>query len=96
MSSDGALVLLVLAVVGGFITGAIFKEKGRSMGAGFVLGFLVPIIGVIIALAMSPTDAAREERALFTGDGKKCPQCAEVVKRDARVCRFCQHQFAGV
>jgi Arc/MetJ family transcription regulator len=24
---------------------------------------------------------------------KKCPQCAELVKPDARICRFCQHKF---
>jgi hypothetical protein len=26
-------------------------------------------------------------------DAKKCPQCAELVKSDARICRFCQHRF---
>jgi hypothetical protein len=31
-----------------------------------------------------PADAAR----------KKCPDCAEFVQVDARVCRFCRHQFA--
>lgn len=25
---------------------------------------------------------------------KKCPQCAEIVKIDARVCRFCGWNFA--
>lgn len=27
---------------------------------------------------------------------KKCPQCAEMVKPDAKVCRFCGHQFPQV
>ncbi|MER9164366.1 zinc ribbon domain-containing protein [Mesorhizobium sp. M0715] len=27
------------------------------------------------------------------GDTKTCPECAETVQRDARICRFCRHDF---
>jgi len=27
-------------------------------------------------------------------DTKKCPRCAEHVKQDAQICRFCQYDFA--
>lgn len=30
-----------------------------------------------------------------TPDTKTCPQCAETVKAAARICRFCQFDFAG-
>lgn len=29
------------------------------------------------------------------GAKKKCPQCAEQVLVEAKVCRFCQHQFGS-
>ena len=28
-------------------------------------------------------------------DEKKCPMCAELVKRDARICRFCRYEFSA-
>jgi hypothetical protein len=27
------------------------------------------------------------------GASKKCPDCAELVQADAKICRFCRHQF---
>lgn len=30
---------------------------------------------------------------LTTGDSKTCPECAESVMPDAKVCRFCGHRF---
>jgi hypothetical protein len=76
------VVWLALCGVAAYIAG----NKGRS-GAGifFLSFFLSPLVGLIVALAMSPDAAALGK--------KKCPNCAEFVQPDAKICRFCQHSF---
>ena len=80
--------LIVWAVCG--IAGAmIASQKGRSAGGWAVLCFLLGPLGVILALVASRDEAAIEEQALESGDSRKCPQCAEVIKAEATKCRYC-------
>ncbi|RYF36218.1 MAG: hypothetical protein EOO38_27975 [Cytophagaceae bacterium] len=37
----------------------------------------------------------QEEAMLASGDYRKCPHCAEVIKAEANVCRFCQRDVAA-
>ena len=41
---------------------------------------------------MKPQQRIIEQEQLREGM-KKCPQCAEIVKREARVCKFCGYKF---
>jgi len=38
-------------------------------------------------------DASMNGSFISSGE-KKCPDCAEIVRTDAAVCRYCRHQFA--
>lgn len=49
---------------------------------------LSPIIGFIIVATAKPS----ESRILEDGM-KKCPNCAEFIKEEAKVCRFCGKEF---
>lgn len=51
---------------------------------GFVGGFLLWLLGVVFG-----------GTRVSSSRTKKCPQCAEDVKGDARICRFCRYDFAA-
>lgn len=83
----GLLVVWVcLSVLAGYIAG----QKGRS-GFGFFLIslLLTPLVGLIAAFACTTEQAHIEAKLLGSGASKRCPHCAEIIKAEAKVCRYC-------
>lgn len=50
--------VLILAIICGTWSGAVAAGKGRSMQWWFIIGFFLPIIGLIIAYIVKPIDKA--------------------------------------
>lgn len=83
-------VIIFLWVASYFIAGYIAKNKGRSFFGFFCLSiFLSPILAIVIAIFISPNQQKIEAREIRQRIKKKCSSCAEIIKSEAHVCRYC-------
>lgn len=89
-------VVLSIWIIFGLIAAAIYRSKGRSMLLAFVAGLLLGPFAILLALVsgksvkgLSRQQEKEEAQLLKAGKLKKCPQCAELIRPDATVCKFC-------
>ncbi|WP_208526769.1 hypothetical protein [Flavobacterium psychrophilum] len=72
---------LVIALIIGILPAFIAHNKGRSFFGWWFYGICL----FIVALPHSILISSRENLK----DKKKCIQCAEYIKKDAQICRYC-------
>jgi hypothetical protein len=77
------LVWVICVFIAGFIAGA----KGRSTLEAVALALLLGPIGLLIE-ALLPNRSSKGTPAW-----RVCPMCAECVRVEAKVCRYCGHEL---
>lgn len=84
------IIWLVLAI----LVGVFATNRGHSGIVFFLIAaVLSPLIGFIIVLVMKPNTQEIESWSIESGELKKCPDCAELVKSEAKICKHCGNEL---
>lgn len=93
---DGSafLSLLLFSAVLGLIPAVIAKAKGRSFAGWWLYEAALFVVALVHSIVIKPDQRVVEEEQIASGAMRKCPWCAEMIKHDALVCRYCRHNVS--
>ena len=73
------MTLLIVWLFFGLLGALIGQKKGINPALAFIAGFLLGPFALLMVFVSS--------------ESKKCPKCAELIKKEAHFCKHCKHEF---
>jgi len=87
---------LIFWVACGVVAAIASGTKGRTGCGWSFLSLALGPLGFILVFALPADQRKIEQWEVEGGGAKKCPQCAEVVKREAVKCKHCGSELAAI
>jgi hypothetical protein len=80
--------LVVIWFVMAIAVAIVASSKGKDGLAWFLYGLVLwPV--ALVHILVTPMDIVTEEMRLLQSGRRKCPECAELIKVEAKICHFC-------
>jgi hypothetical protein len=83
---------IIIALFLGLIPAALARSKGRDFLTWYIYGVFLFVIALVHSLILEDETLASQQSSKSV-ETKTCPFCAEVIKKEAKICRFCQRDL---